>query len=143
METIKFEGVKTALKQTKDGYSLTLAVHPDDLPQDLMRDFVGARYMVVMVRLGDNEMPMNREAFKKDDDSKLVSIAGMYCRDKEFWDFVYAMSEGEDEIMTEGECAEWMKYHLSIDSRKELKTNDEAKAKFVQLRERFDAWKRS
>ena len=54
METIKFEGVKTALKQTKDGYSLTLAVHPDDLPQDLMRDFVGARYMVVMVRLGDN-----------------------------------------------------------------------------------------
>ena len=52
METIQFEGIKTSLRQTKDGYSLTLSVHPDDLPDDLMRDFVGSRYMVVMVQIG-------------------------------------------------------------------------------------------
>ena len=60
METIQFEAIKTALKQTKDGYSLSLAVHPDELPDNLMRDFVGSRYMVVMVRINDNEQPMDR-----------------------------------------------------------------------------------
>jgi len=63
METSQFEGKKIALKQTKDGYAMTLAIHPDDIPDELMRDFVGARYMVVMVRLADNEEPLNREEF--------------------------------------------------------------------------------
>ena len=75
METIQFEGMKTALRQTKDGYSLTLAVHPDDLPDDLMRDFVGSRYMVVMVRVGDNEQPMNRQLeFPGDQDRKSTRL---------------------------------------------------------------------
>ena len=47
-EPIQFEAIKTSLKQSKDGYILTLAVHPDDLPDDLMRDFIGSRYVVVM-----------------------------------------------------------------------------------------------
>ena len=83
METIQFEGVKTALRQTKDGYSLTLAVHPDELPGDLMRDFVGSRYMVVMVRIGDNEQPINRELEFPGDHA--VKMAGMLCRDSDFW----------------------------------------------------------
>ena len=50
METIQFEGIKVALKQDKTGYVLTLSMHPDDIPESLLRDFVGARYQVVMVR---------------------------------------------------------------------------------------------
>ena len=49
--TIQFEGIKTGIKQSKDGYILTLAVHPDEIPDDLVRDFIGSRYVVVMVRL--------------------------------------------------------------------------------------------
>jgi hypothetical protein len=52
METLQFEAVKMALKQNKDGYVLTMSIHPDEIPDELMRDFVGARYQVVMVRLG-------------------------------------------------------------------------------------------
>jgi len=59
-EPIQFEAVKTALRQSKEGYVLSLAVHPDDLPGDLMRDFVGSRYVVVMVRLGDDEHTVPR-----------------------------------------------------------------------------------
>jgi len=51
METIQFEAIKTGLKQSKDGYMLSLAVHPDELPDDLVRDFVGARYMVLWFAL--------------------------------------------------------------------------------------------
>ena len=34
METLQFEAIKSSLRQTKDGYSLNLSVHPDDLPED-------------------------------------------------------------------------------------------------------------
>ena len=33
-EPIQFEAIKTALKQSKEGYVLTLAVHPDDIPDE-------------------------------------------------------------------------------------------------------------
>jgi transposase len=47
MKTLQFEGVKVALKQDKTGYVLNLSMHPDDVPEELLRDFVGARYQVV------------------------------------------------------------------------------------------------
>lgn len=139
METIKFEGIKTGLKQSKDGYLLSLAVHPDDLPEDLMRDFVGSRYMVVMVRLGDSDQPINREQFKKADQT--VSLAGMVCRDPDFW--AYIGIKEHDEVTTEGECAEWFKYFFDINSRAELKTNEIAKDKFLKFKQGFDLWKQS
>ena len=60
METSQFEARKIALKQTKEGHVLNLAIHPDEIPDEILRDFVGARYMVVMVRLADAEVPMVR-----------------------------------------------------------------------------------
>lgn len=139
IDTIQFEGIKTALKQTKDGYSLTLAVHPDDLPQDLMRDFVGARYMVVMVRMGDNEQPMDRE--KQYPGDTAVKIAGMLCRDPEFWQWLY-----EKEWLfekNEQACIEALSGILGIDSRKELKTNEQARTALDNVRRSFDAWRNS
>mgnify|MGYP003658701148 CR=1 FL=1 len=61
MDTLQFEAVKMAIKQDKNGYALTLSVHPDMIPEGLLRDFVGSRYQVVMVRINENEQPMNRE----------------------------------------------------------------------------------
>lgn len=43
METLQFEAVKMALKQNKDGYVLTMNVHPDEVPDALLRDFGGGR----------------------------------------------------------------------------------------------------
>jgi len=63
MKTLQFEGVKVALKQDKTGYVLTLCMHPDEIPEELLRDFVGARYQVVMVRLSGDETPMDRKEF--------------------------------------------------------------------------------
>jgi hypothetical protein len=137
METIQFEGVKTGLRQSKEGYNLTLAVHPDDLPDDLMRDFVGSRYMVVMVRIGDDEQPLNREhEFPRDN---AVKMAGMVCRDPEFWAFI-ADTQG-DEVSSETESAQWLCVFLDIESRKELKTNSEARELFIKLKKGFDKWK--
>ena len=55
MNALQFEAVKIALKQDKTGFVLTLNIHPDEIPDELMRDFVGARYGVAMARIEDNE----------------------------------------------------------------------------------------
>jgi hypothetical protein len=137
VETIQFEGIKTGLRQSKEGYNLTLAVHPDDLPDDLMRDFVGSRYMVVMVRIGDDEQPVNREV--EFAGGHAVKIAGMLCRDPDFWSFVFDVHG--DEITSESECVQWLQIFLDLSSRSELKTNNEARELFIKLRKGFDKWK--
>ena len=137
-EPIQFEGIKTGLKQSKDGYVLTMAVHPDDLPDNLMRDFVGSRYVVVMVRLGDDEQPMNRENEFPGDHA--VKLAGILCRDPEFWGWLHK----KEWLMEANEkaCAAWLISYLDIESRKELKTNEEARHLFNQLRSSFEAWRK-
>jgi len=74
MKTSQFEAVKVAIKQDKTGYVLTLSIHPDEIPDEVLRDFVGARYQVVMVRLNGEEKPMDRE---KDLPKDLVQLAGI------------------------------------------------------------------
>ena len=137
--SIQFEGVKMGLRQSKDGYVLNLAVHPDDLPEDLMRDFVGSRYMVVMVRVGDDEQPLDRDAAFPGDNA--VKIAGMLCRDKEFWEWVFTVAAVE--VNSEDECREWLCDHLCIEARRELKTSTEARESLNKLLKSFNAWRNS
>ena len=137
METLNFEGIKLGLKQSKDGFVLTLAVHPDEIPDALMRDFVGSRYQVVMVRLGDDDQPLSREGEFPGDHA--VKMAGMLCREKEFWKWL-----NERELlmeMNEKACTEWLTSFLGVESRKELKTDVEARNLFNQLKRSFDAWR--
>lgn len=136
METSQFEAKKVALKQTKDGHVLTLSIHPDEIPEEILRDFVGARYMVVMVRLADTEVPFNREEFAG---AKFVKMAGMFCRDKDFWAFLH--EEGYIFKQNEMEATEWLYDYLNIPSRADLKTNIEAQALFEKLVEDFKKWK--
>lgn len=137
METIQFESIKAGLRQSKEGYMLTLGVHPDDIPDDLVRDFVGSRYMVVMVRIGDDERPINRSAEFPGDTA--VKMAGILCRDPEFWDWLH-----ENEWLKEKNeiaCVEWLVDFLGIQSRKELKTNTDARDLFNNIKEKFESWR--
>lgn len=136
METSQFEGKKVALKQTKDGHVLTLAIHPDETPDELLRDYVGARYMVVMVRLGDDEKPLNREEYAG---AQLVKLAGMLCRDRQFWEFLY--ERGMLFETNEESCVEWIKSYLNIGSRSELKTNMEAQGALKLIYGEYKEWK--
>jgi len=137
MKTIQFEGVKVALKQDKTGYVLAVSIHPDDVPVELLRDFVGSRYQVVMVRMDGNEQPMNREEEFGADRS--IRIAGLLCRDPQFWKYLY----DDTQIMQENEkeATDWLRDYLNIQSRTELKTNEEARKHLDTLHKEFNAWK--
>jgi len=135
MDTLQYEAIKVALKQDKDGYILTLRVHPDEVPEELFRDYVGARYQVVMVRLGDDEKPINRDNF-----SEIVKLAGMLPRNPDFRKFLvnqgYAFTDDED-------CAvETIKEYCGIQSRKELSSNEEAASILRKFNQEFQEWKK-
>lgn len=127
-----------ALKQNKDGYVLTMSVHPDEIPAELLRDFVGARYQVVMVRLGDNEMPLDRREY---DGDKSVRLAGVLCREKEFWEYLVDKNELFD--ANESDATDWLRDHLGIQSRSDLKINAEARERLSKLSKDYNAWKRN
>lgn len=136
METSQFEGKKVALKQTKDGHVLTLAIHPDETPDELLRDYVGSRYMVVMVRLGDDEQPINREEYAG---AQMVKLAGMLCRDRKFWDYLY--EQGLLFETNESACIEWIKGYLNVVSRADIKNNLEAQGALKLLYSEYKEWK--
>ena len=137
METIQFEGRKIAMKQDRTGYVLTLSVHPDEIPEMLVRDFVGARYQVVMVRMSDDGKPMVREQEYPSKD--LVRLAGVLCRDPLFHEFL--TDTGQSFERSEGAAIEWLRHELGITSRTELKTNQTAASQFRFIHQEFQAWK--
>ena len=85
VSTLQFEGQKVALKQDRTGFVLTLSIHPDEAPEELLRDFVGARYMVVMARIQDDETPTPYK--------NRVSKAAMLCKSLDFQIWLGATSE--------------------------------------------------
>lgn len=137
IKTLQFEAVKVALKQDKTGYVLTLSMHPDDIPEDLLRDFVGARYQVVMVRLAGDEEPMDRDREYEGD--KAVRLAGLLCREKEFWEYLHC--DGHIFDPDEKEATEWLRNYINVKSRSELKTNAEARKLLRKVHMDYNSWK--
>jgi len=138
MKTMQYEAVKIAFKQDKTGYILTLNVHPDEVPEQLLRDFVGARYQVVMVRLNGEDKPMNKDVEYHRDP---VRTAGIMCRDKQFAAFL--VDRGEIFEGSESAVVEWLKQELDIKSRTELKESQIKANKFWSINEEFQQWKQS
>lgn len=136
IETIQFEGVKVALKQDKTGYVLALSMHPDDIPEPLLRDWVGARYQVVMVRLDSNEQPMDRqEQFQGD---RYIKIAAMLCNEEMF--AKYLVEKGlifDADLLL---AKDWLRSELGVYSRSELKHNREAQIKLDVILGEYKVW---
>jgi hypothetical protein len=138
MKTLQFEAVKMAMKQDKEGYVLTLRMHPDEIPEDLLRDFVGARYQCVLVRLDGNDKPMNKEIEYAGD--KIVQTSGVICRDPDFWNFLF--DRLQIMVPCEKDATDWLRSHLGVQSRADLRTNINARDRFNLLHEEFMTWKR-
>ena len=131
-----FEAVKVALKQDRTGYILTLNIHPDDLDERILRDFVGSRYMVVMARIDENQQPINRNEFVDP-----IKLAGILCKDKDFHAFL--VETGCIFDPSEKEAADWLRQELGIVSRSELKGNQDAARQLLQINEEFKQWKQN
>jgi hypothetical protein len=128
---LQFECRKVALKQDRTGFVLTLSLHPDEAPEELLRDFVGARYMCVLARIKDDE--------SHTDYKNRVTIAGILCRSHVFQKFLEEIYSGKP--LSEDETAELLCGLCKIESRTELNGKDEAKKAFDSLLVEFEEWK--
>jgi hypothetical protein len=120
---LQFEARKVALKQDRTGFILTLSVHPDEIPEELMRDFVGARYACALVRIQDDESPTPY--------NNRVQQAAILCKRENFWEFLV--------VKNEEEAAESLCGYLGIQSRSELNGNKVAQERFDEMVKRYEA----
>jgi hypothetical protein len=125
MNALQFEAVKVALKQDKTGFVLTLNIHPDEIPEELLRDFVGARYGVAMVRILEDESVV--------DYKNRVKQAGILCKTKDFQDWLFVDSEAAAIKKLYERC--------NISSRTELNGNKEAIEKYEVMINEYESWK--
>lgn len=133
--TLQCEVVKIGLNQDKNGHILKVAIHPSDLPKDLILDPLGSRYMMVLARLNDQDEVIQPK--EKSDGEKAIDIAGLLCRNSRFisWMFDY----GHSPERTETGAIEGIKSYCGIESRRDFRTNDEARRRFFTLRDLFEA----
>ena len=131
---VNFEAVKISMSQDRNGITLRLSLHPNECPPSLHTDWVGSRYMVAMVKLNDQEEPVVPE--QEREIKKMISSAGMLCRNEDFGVFIVAEDNTEESI------ANTMRAKLEIQSRTDLRNNSEAREKFKNLTEGFERWKK-
>lgn len=127
---LQFEARKVAMKQDRTGFVLTLCIHPDELPEELIRDFVGARYGCALVRIQDDESPtpyVNR-----------VQKAGMLCRNPSFQEFIAERLVGHS--VNEDQAAAALCKQCGITSRSELNGNAKAQEMFDAIALDFEHW---
>ena len=139
MKTLQFEAIKIAMRQDRSGFILTLNVHPDEAPSEMLKDFVGARYQVVMVRLSDGDTPMNRDQEYARDP---VRMSAILCKDIAFGNFLLDTNQMFI-LPTEAEVTEWIRDELKITSRAELKDNQAAAKQFWFIYQEFMQWKQN
>jgi hypothetical protein len=122
---LQFECRKVALKQDRTGFILTVAIHPDEIPEELLRDFVGSRYGCALVRIQDDESATQY--------NNRVQKAGMLCRQPNFWEFLGVSSEDE--------AAQELCQRCGVDSRTELHGNEIAKSNYDALVKEYENWR--
>lgn len=133
---INFEAVKIAFTQDKNGFVLKLSLHPNDAPESVMMDALGTRYMVALVRLSDDGIPV---ASPSDEEGKrAVALAGTLCSDEFFQE--YLCIKGDAEEYSEIAASIALRRLLGVTSRKELKTDAKARQKLLGIRDEFVYW---
>lgn len=133
--TIQCEVVKIAMTQDKNGHILKVAIHPSDLPKDLILDPLGTRYVMVLARLNDQDEVVQPK--EKSEAEKAIDIAGLLCRNQRFIDWMF--DYGQSLERTEFGAIEGVKIYCGVESRKDFRTDAAARKMFFQLRDKFEA----
>jgi hypothetical protein len=129
----QFEAVQISMTKDRTGFILKLSVNREDAPEDLLRDPVGQRYLIVAVRLNDQDEPVAGKA--QEEGNFAVKTAAMLCADSRFQEWL--AQQGLIDDLSEQSAAEFVRDHCKIASRSELKHSPDARKRFLALRAEF------
>lgn len=134
------------MRQDAKGVNLILVIHPDEVPEELFRSFVGSRYQIAMVGIDDNEEPKPRQLEHKPvmalrDGNDLARYAGQLCREQQFQEWLlrhisYAV-EYPAESTPEEVAAIMLRRDLGVLSRKDISSNRKAEERFERLVQQY------
>ena len=150
---------KIGYRQSNAGNTVTFLLHPEDEPGKLARDHLGTMYGISLVEIDENDKakPLLPQPAKKQPAPvseplpgrvAAVQRAGRLCHERGFQRFLIdrqialwrltSVSIPDDE-----RAAETVRKYLRVKSRAEIKTNDEAFARWSELDAQYQAWFRS
>lgn len=158
---IHFEGIKYAYRQSKDGIVVSFVVHPQDVPAELSTSSIGARYMVALVEIDDDEQPKagkpkkERKAEPKPEPAHVTkgkqnwrdmlpsAQSAIRCNEPTFWAYLHEYhTEVVPEKLTDADsCAAAVRVMCGVGSRSELNTKQASRVIWQQLDSGFQAWK--
>lgn len=158
---------KCALRQTQDGIVVSFVLHPQEVPDELTIAPLGTRYMLALVKIGDDELPVRKEvvqhtgqtldrpnktppapvppasgrAKRSFDDMPPSQQAGMLCADPGFQIF---LCETFDFVTINHEgAADFVRLHCHVESRSALDTAGPAGWRWRELVTQYRAWQRA
>ena len=150
-----FEARLAAYNRVGSGDKLTLLLHPQELPTELLGLPLGARLTIAWVALGDDEKPALAQPVAKAKapkerrrfhDLSFREQAVLRCKDERFMGWLIGLLIGRDVTsptpidtsLTEEHAAAIIRAHCGVQSRKELDTNEDAAAKWKILNDAFE-----
>lgn len=152
LPAVHFEGIKYSFRQSKDGIIISFVVHPHEVPASLSTSNIGARYMVALVEIDDNEEPKKPEPVKakkerapkeKAEWRELTPTAQaiLRCKDVPFRTFLSEKHGYQLAPISEEDAAIAVRAICFVRSRSELSTNHKARVIWHGLDSEFTAWK--
>ena len=132
------EAKKHAYRQTKDGIVISFVLHPNEVPDDLALAPLGARYMLGLARIGDDEEPQEPEQKPKRPGRPFADMppsqqAGILCNDPAFQAWVTPLQPNS--VTARG----YILHVCGIESRKELDRDKNAKIFWGEMVAKFHA----
>ena len=112
--TYQLECKKDGLRQTQDGlWKLTLTVHPNDMPDEILKAPMGKHYIAVFAEYDADNPQAERRKFE---DMPRSQQAGMLCHDENFQKWLSV--DGNDNAAWEvrSRCAVGSRAELDNDS---------------------------
>lgn len=125
------EAKKHAYRQTQDGIVVSFVLHPNEVPDDLALAPLGTRYVLALVRIGDDETPQPPNEKPKRSGQPFHTLprpqqAGMMCNNQAFqrWASSKGMrcgsSLGWDFPQTAGGARKYILAECAVTSRADL-----------------------
>lgn len=143
-DPIAFEAIKMKWHQDKDGYILTLRVHPQDVKETVAMAPIGQQWVLALLdKPGPESQPHAAASLpgKAPDEvgksgiHPLVQKAGILAKSEPFRQWVINTAAIGNQHWDDPVA--YIRAECGIQSRKELATNPEAAAKFEKLVQRY------
>jgi hypothetical protein len=160
-QAISLEAKKDALAQRQSGdWKISFTVQGADMDARLTKAAMGTRFAMVLVEIGDDELPVQKEAPAKPRqatgsqsppdgvrrekmdwrDMQPAAQAGIRCAEPVFWTFLRE-EQGQAYVNSEEQASEYIRGFCAVKSRAELSTNHKARVIWHQLDNAFGVWK--